>query len=288
MTLFKKAERTKLKLRLGIEGPSGSGKTYSSLRIATGLVGESGKIGVVDTENNSASLYSEKFNFEVGVLNPPYKPETFVEYIKEAENIFDCVILDSISHEWIGQGGVLEIHDTMPGNPWINWAKVNPRHDAFVNAILQCKTHIICTMRSKQTHVQEQDSSGKQVIRKAGMQPQQRDGIDYELTAVLTMDISNQCQGTKDRSGLFPIGDWFRPTEETGKKLLNWLNHGKEIPPIERQITAKEVSDFWNGRILKGGIVVINQERIKPTEEQIEKLKQHEKYKQNNTQNQEG
>lgn len=280
MALFIKAERTKLKLRLGIEGPSGSGKTFSALRIATGLVGENGKICVIDTENNSASLYSEKFIFDVGVLNPPYTPERFVEYIKEAEKEYDCIILDSMSHEWIGSGGLLEIHDNMPGNSWTNWAKVNPRHDAFVNAILQCNAHIICTMRSKQTHVQEQDSNGKQVIKKAGMQPQQRDGIDYELTAVLTMDISNQAQGTKDRTSLFPIGKWFIPSEETGEMLLDWLNHGKE--PEHKKITdVNKFLEVWEGgKVHDGKYVFYKNQKFEATPEQIETIKQSPKYQQ--------
>ena len=55
MATFRKAERKKAKLRLGIVGPAGSGKTYSSLLIAAGL---GGRIALIDTENGSGDLYA--------------------------------------------------------------------------------------------------------------------------------------------------------------------------------------------------------------------------------------
>lgn len=234
MTFFRKAERTQQKLRLALEGPSGSGKTFSALAIARGLVGPQGIIAVGDTENGSASLYSDKFDFFTVDIKPPFHPDKFVQVIEEAERGgIHCLILDSITHEWTGAGGMLDIHDKMPGNSWTNWAKCNPIHDRFINAMLQCNIHIIATMRSKQTHVQEDGDNGKKVIRKAGMAPQQRDGLDYEFTSVLYLDISHQARGDKDRTGLFPTDRWFLPGEDTGQMLAQWLGQGSA--PVQQQ-----------------------------------------------------
>lgn len=229
MASFKKAVRKKAKLRLGIEGPSGSGKSYTSLLIGKGLA-NGGKIAVIDTENSSASLYSHICDFDVADLDPPYTPERYVQLINEAAQEYDVLIIDSITHEWRGKGGVLEIHDSMPGNSFTNWGKVNPRHDAFMQAMLQAPCHIIATMRSKETYVLQENKNGKQEPKKAGMEALQRDGVIYEFTTVLTMDITNQATRNKDRTELFPVNQWFVPTEETGVKLREWLESG-ETPP---------------------------------------------------------
>jgi len=225
--MFKPAKKEKLKCRLAIEGPSGSGKSLSSLLIARGLVGEEGKIALIDTEKDSGKLYSDITPFDHAALDEPYTPERYIALIQMAERGgYDCIIIDSMSHEWVGTGGILEIHDKMPGNSWINWGKCNPRHEAFLNAMLKSPCHIIATMRSKQSYTQEADGNGKQQVKKLGMAPQQRDGIEYEMTAVLKMDVSHQAEGDKDRTGLFPVGQWFTPSVDTGKALGAFLDAG--------------------------------------------------------------
>jgi hypothetical protein len=245
--MFTKAVKEKLKLRLAIEGPSGSGKSYSALLIARGLVGPQGKIAMIDTEKGSGKLYSDITDFDHADLTEPYTPERYVALINGAEKAgYDCIIIDSMSHEWVGAGGVLEIHDKMPGNSWTNWGKVNPRHEAFINAILKSPCHIIATARSKQAYTQEADNNGKQQVKKMGMAPQQRDGMEYEFTAVIKMDISHQADGDKDRTGLFPVGSWFLPSLETGENLAAWLNSGvdpetkKEPDPVKPAKTVDE------------------------------------------------
>ena len=80
-TGFQKAERKQAKLRLGITGPSGSSKTFTALEIATGM---GGKIGLVDTEKKSASLYGDRFDFAVMELDEPYTADKFIKAIEAA------------------------------------------------------------------------------------------------------------------------------------------------------------------------------------------------------------
>lgn len=227
MSAFKKAQRKKAKLRLGLDGPSGSGKTYSALLIAKGLSLES-NIAVIDTENGSASLYSHLADFDVADLTPPFTPESYIELIQEAAKHYDVLIIDSISHEWSGKGGILEIHDNMPGNSFQNWARVTPRHNRFMEAMLHAPCHVIATMRSKEQYILQENNQGKQEPKKAGMKEQQRDGVIYEFTTVLTLDVSNQATRNKDRTGLFQHNVWFVPTEDTGKTFKEWLESGAE------------------------------------------------------------
>ena len=235
--MFKRAERKQAKLRLALSGPSGSGKTTGALLIAKGL---GGKIAVLDTERGSASLYADLVDFDVVELGPPYTPERYIEIIHEAEKAgYDTLILDSITHEWNGEGGVLQIVDTVArtklrGNSYMAWNEGTPRHQKFIDTMLASPLHIIATMRSKAVYVETEKANGKKGVEKQGSAPQQRDGLEYEFTAVLDLNVDgNLATASKDRTRLFR--DPFTITEETGHKLLEWLNSGKSFAAQERE-----------------------------------------------------
>lgn len=223
---FTKAERKKAKLKLNLNGPSGSGKTYSALTMASGL---GSKVAVIDTENESASLYANEFKFDTLPLRPPYTPERFAGAIQAAYHMgYEVLIIDSASHEWIGTGGCLEINDQsartkFKGNTWSAWSDTTPRHRRFIDAILQTDMHIITTTRAKTETVQ---GDGKKIL-KLGMKAEQRDGYEYELTVALDVVHDNHVAvPTKDRTKLFnPDGEQI--TKETGERILAWLNDGK-------------------------------------------------------------
>lgn len=226
---FQKAEKKKSKLKLGITGPSGSGKTYSALRLAYGF---SGKIAFIDTENGSASLYAGIFNFDVLELSPPFTTDKFITAIHDAEKEnYDVIIVDSISHQWAGEGGLLREKEKLDQNPksnsFANWARMTPIHDKFINSIIQCKAHIIVTMRSKEEYIQQRENDKTKIMR-AGMSPIQRDGIIYELTTVFDIGLNHEAETSKDRTGLF-TDKTFKVTEDTGKQLRDWLELGKEL-----------------------------------------------------------
>lgn len=229
--MFKKAEKKLSLLRLALAGTSGSGKTWSALQIAKGL---GGKIAVLDTERGSASLYSDFVDFDVVEMGPPYEPERFVEIIHAAEKEgYNVLILDSITHEWVGQGGVLEFVDALArskykNNSYAAWNEGTPRHQKFIDAMLGSKLHIIATMRSKAVYVETEKQNGKKGIEKQGSAPQQRDGLEYEFTVVLDLNVDGHIAlASKDRTGLFQKP--FVITEQTGKDLLDWLNSGKHV-----------------------------------------------------------
>ena len=93
---LQKTQRHNVKLRLGISGASGFGKTYSALQLAYGMTQDWSKIAVIDTENASASLYSDLGNFNVLNINPPYSPERYIEAIKMCEKAnMEVIIIDS-------------------------------------------------------------------------------------------------------------------------------------------------------------------------------------------------
>lgn len=230
--MFRKAERKQARLRLALSGTSGSGKTYGALLVAKGI---GGRIAVLDTERGSASLYSDLVDFDVVEMGAPYTPEKYKEVIAAAQaGGYTTLILDSITHEWSGSGGILEIVDNIAktkfrGNSYAAWNEGTPRHQSFVDAMLSSDLHIIATMRSKAAYV-EGEKNGKKTIQKMGMAPQQRDGIEYEFTCVLDLSAEgNLALASKDRTRLF--GDPFVITARTGSDLLEWLGQGKAPEP---------------------------------------------------------
>lgn len=232
--MFKKATRSQVKLKLANTGPSGSGKTLSALLLAKGL---GGKIAVIDTENGSASLYADKIDFDTMTITPPYTTEKYIEAINGAVKAgYGVLVIDSITHAWSGEGGLLsqkEQLDSRGGNSYTNWAKITPKHEAFLGAILHSDIHLIATMRSKQDYVLA-DKNGKQVPQKVGMAPQQRDGAEYEFTTVFDIAMNHEAVASKDRTGLFD-GKIFKIGAETGEMFLKWLDGAAAAKPATEE-----------------------------------------------------
>jgi hypothetical protein len=223
---IKKAIKSQQKLRLGISGASGSGKTYSALLLASSL---GSKVCVIDTEQGSASLYADKFEFDVLELTAPYSSERYVEALKRVEMAgYDVIVIDSLSHNWNQSGGCLDKVNQIGGNSYAAWGKVTPQYDKLIHSILACKAHVVTTMRSKTAYELVENDKGKLAPVKRGLAPIQRDGIEYEFTLMFDLDQNHNFICTKDRTGLFSNIDIPEPlNQEVASKLLTWLNSGE-------------------------------------------------------------
>jgi hypothetical protein len=236
---LRKATRKKAKIRLGLSAVSGGGKTYSAILVAKGLVGDLSKVAIIDTENGSADLYAHLGDFNVLPLTAPFTPERYIEAIKSCEKAgMEVIIIDSISHEWDGKGGCLEIVETL-GGKYQDWAKVTPRHQAFIEAILHSPSHIITTVRRKQDYEMIKDGN-KIRIEKGGLKEITREGFEYELTINLELDTQHNATASKDRTQLFMGKPAFVPSEKTGELIANWCEQGEE------SFNMKPGSDWYN------------------------------------------
>lgn len=270
MTLqFRKAQRRRGKIRIGLVASAGAGKTYTSLLLAKGI---GGKIALIDTENSSSELEAGKPgmpDFDVLVIHPPFEIDKYLEGIRAAEEAgYNVIILDSISHAWSGTGGLLDQKDNFGAsekNSFAAWRKITPMHNDFVDAMLQSPCHIIATMRAKTEYVIEEDEKGKKVPRKIGLAPVQREGMDFEFGVVFDIDqASHVARASKDRTTLFD-GKPHVLTAADGQKLREWLDSGVDSPPIAKPelkeetkkepdkketksngvISASQVTRFW-------------------------------------------
>lgn len=236
MSGFKKASKKAARLRLALMGPSGSGKTFTALRVGCAL---GAKVAVVDTERGSASKYADRFTFDVMELDN-FHPDNFVRAINDASAAgYDVLVIDSLSHAWNGKDGALEQVDKAAArskskNSFDAWREVTPMQTALVDTILRARCHVIVTMRSKQEYVLETNERGKQVPRKVGMAPVQRDGMEYEFDVIGDMDESKLVV-TKSRCPALAKAVVNEPGEEFAATLKAWLSDGEQAPEPMRE-----------------------------------------------------
>ncbi|MFZ5852291.1 MAG: AAA family ATPase [Actinomycetota bacterium] len=225
------AVRPALKARLMISGPAGGGKTWTALSIAEVLT-EHGRILVIDTEKESALTYADNFTFDHLPWHPPFDPRELAATVMEAGETYDCVIVDSASHFWTGSGGTLDIAE----GRFTGWKAARPAQADLVDAILQAKSHVIICARSKMEHVQETDpATGRQVVRKLGMAPQQDNTLEYELNLAVELDLDHRMIVSKSRTVAVPVGQQYTAGHEKDLAVAYqaWLASGE--PPLAGQ-----------------------------------------------------
>ena len=253
LTGFQKAQRIVKKARIGLCGAAGSGKTLSALKIACGL---GHRIALVDTENNSSVLYADRIDFDVLNIEPPFEIDKYIKAIHQAEAAgYDVLILDSISHAWAGEGGLLDTQGKLADggmNSFTAWRKLTPQHNAFIEAMIRSKLHLIATMRSKMDYVVETNEKGKSVPKKVGLAPVQREGMDYEFDIVFDLDLNHNVQSTKDRSSLFDGRLVSKPDDKIGKQILEWLDRGQQPAQGAKAIEPAKAPLFNESGFLTG------------------------------------
>lgn len=229
---FVPAQREGTYARIALAGPSGSGKTWTALTIAREL---SNKIAVIDTERGSARKYADEFSFDVLEMNH-FDPRELVQALAAAGAAgYACVVVDSLSHFWMGTGGMLEQVDNAArrshaGNSFGGWKEARPMERQMIEALLGYPGHVIVTMRTKTEWVVEENDRGKKVPRKIGTKPEQREGIEYEFDLVADMDLEHNLIVSKSR--IAPLADLVlkRPDGLLGQQILAWLGDAPKAP----------------------------------------------------------
>lgn len=247
---FTKASKRQARLRMALVAPSGAGKTWTALAVALGYdpktkkfvkanaLGE--RVAVIDTERGSASKYADDpFPFEVLELES-FSPETYIEAIETAAAAdFDVLIIDSLSHAWMGKDGALELVDettkkSQSSNSWASWREVTPMHNRLVDEIIGAPMHVIVTMRTRTEWVVEDDGNGRKVPKKIGMQPVQRKGLEYEFDVVADLDLQHNLIVSKTRCSALDDKMFAKPGADVGGLLKMWLSTGVPLASPEQ------------------------------------------------------
>ncbi len=212
-----------------------------------------GRICLIDTENRSGSLYADSTfagthigEFLTIDLEPPFTPQRYLEAIQAAqENGVEYLVIDSLSHAWSGEGGMLDMQSNIAkrsGNSYTAWRDVTPLHNRLVDRILQCDMHVTVALRTKTEYVVEDNEKGRKAPRKIGTTPVFRDGVEYELTTFFDLAQDHTAMVTKDRTGLFD-GRAFTITPASGALIYDWLSSAKPADPPQDNAPRENTSD---------------------------------------------
>lgn len=244
------AQREKEKAVIGFIGCSGSGKTVSALIVAYGMMKEAypeaseaeiwQKIGVIDTEHRRSKLYA---NLEIGGIrigqfrhidfSPPFTTDRYNLAVIAMKNAgAEVVVIDSISHNWMGEGGIVETHGQMSGNSFQNWGKLAPETTKLIKTLTQNDVHMLVTFRTKTEYVVEPNSDGKMAPRKVGTKPVQKEEMEYEFMLNFIIDIDHVADTSKDNTQMFE-GHPQKITADVGRKLYQWLELGLDVKAEE-------------------------------------------------------
>jgi hypothetical protein len=244
---FRKAIREEVGLLIGLIGSSGSGKTYSALRLASGMVGAGNRFAVIDTERGRAKQYADFFDFDHALMDSPFRPDSYAEAIGDAAKAgYKVIVVDSMSHEWAGVGGILEWQeeelDRMAGDDWKKreackmaaWIKPKMSHKHMIQRLLQTNAHLILCFRAEEKVKMEKDSQGKTHIIPIGWQPICSKEVPYELTVSMLLTPENPGIPTflklqEQHKALFPAGKLV--DESAGKLVSDWAKGGAKPAP---------------------------------------------------------
>lgn len=277
MSMFAPATRKQTKARIALAGPSGAGKTLTGLKLLHTLTGcetiadGTATIAVVDTERDSADKYAADPTIPgVGDMTPEqaggygfskvspitYDPRNLVTAIEDAAHAgFTGLQIDSLSHYWFGAGGILELVDLFArhhgGRSMDGWKDVRPIERAYIEALMSFPGHIVVCLRSKQRYDIEDGNDGKKRVTKLGLQPDQREGLEYEFDVVGDLDAEHYLRVNKTRCAALDGQVIHKPGEDLARQLLDWLAHGEPPQAIEwdavlaRCATRDDLSAWW-------------------------------------------
>jgi hypothetical protein len=276
---FQKAVRENIWAKVLEIAPSGGGKSYGALRLAKGLTealskdtGNEERIAYIGTEGSRDKYYADEFDYDLMQLKAPFTPESYIDAIDEAIDAgYKVIVIDQISYEWAGKGGMLEIHSKMSGNSYTNWSKLTPRHEKFVDKILDSEAFIIATVRGKDKYVLE-EQNGKQIPRKVGIGYQQRDDLEFLFTVAVTVEQDTHLfTSVKDNTHCFENRNDVL-TEKDGEIIYKWSTGGDVKAKRSELEKAKEEAKAKIALNEEEEAKKIVQENEKKTKKQQNKL----------------
>jgi len=243
---FRKAVRTNTSTLISLAGSSGSGKTYSALRLATGLVEPHGKVVLIDTEAGRALHYADRFDFDHLDFHPPFSPENYADAIVAAEKAgYGAIIVDSMSHEWAGDGGCQDMHDAaheklggLDATSILAWRGPKTAHKRMISRLLQSRSHLIFCLRAEEKLKFVKNAQGKTVPEPAGWLPICEKNFQYEMTVSFMLTDTRPGVGRpiklqEQHKAFFNLDSYI--DEKAGENLAQWAVGGvvKETQPAD-------------------------------------------------------
>lgn len=260
--IIKRATKSAGRARIALEGPGGSGKTYTALELAHELAKlTGGRVLVIDTERGSAAKYAGEeyfggtFDFDVLELAEDQGPLAYVAALRlAADEGYAAVVVDSLSHAWVGRGGALEQVDQIASNSpsknsFYAWRSVTPQHNLLVDTMLSSPFHLIATLRVKTEYVEVQEGS-KKFYQRVGLASIQRDGLEYEFDVIGDVDLQHEIRISKTRcraltdAHIAPKSGQGRDYAWLAARVCEWLTDGKPADEEATVVTETTIGEL--------------------------------------------
>ena len=260
---FFRAKREAIPLWIGLTSKSGGGKTYSALRIARGIAGDK-PFAAVDTETRRMSHYADDFTFDVENMEPPFRPGRFLKIAQDAQKAgYPALVIDSFSHEWMGEGGVIDWHDEeqhrMAGENanharlealnFPAWRKPKEAHRDMIQGLLQIRMPLIFCFRGKAPAEMKPDPENprRKIVVEGEFAAITSDDLPYEMTCLLVLSAKKPgavdlSQPNKISRPVLPfVKDGALLDEAFGAKIAAWARGGgDEQQQPQRQAQSKQ------------------------------------------------
>jgi hypothetical protein len=251
------AQREGARLVIGLAGWTGCGKTMTAILLAYGLADyDPTKVGFIDTENRRGSLLADVLQtadpptqvpFLIGDLVAPFSPQRYIDAIADFEKAgVEVLIIDSISHEHEGPGGLMDI----AGEDNKYWNRAKFQHKKFVNALLQSSMHIIVCVRAREKVALGKGANGKTEYQDAGLQPVTEKNLMFDMTASLMMyDQGTRQEELKVPGALQAILNRGKGyiTAADGKAIRDWVDGAKQLDPAVEKFRSRLLSNCEGG-----------------------------------------
>lgn len=293
MTRFAPATRKQAKARVALAGPSGSGKTMTGLKMLYAMTGSrtiaegAAAIAVIDTERDSADKYAadptvpgvadltpdEAGGWGFSKISPlRYDPRELITDVEDAAQAgFRGLLIDSLSHYWFGAGGILELVDLFArnhgGRSMDGWREIRPIERAYIDALLSFPGHVVVCLRSKQRYDIEDGNDGRKRVTKLGMQPDQRDGLEFEFDFVGDIDMEHYLRVNKTRCMALDGQVIHKPGGDLAMQLLDWLAHGEPPQHVDwddvlANCTTRDELALWWQKAQRAGQSLLLRDRF--------------------------
>lgn len=257
MITFRPGKREDVVLWINLIGGTGSGKSYTAMRLASGISGDK-PFAVIDTENRRALHYADKFRFDHAELRSPFRPAIYAEAVADADKAgYPVIVVDSGSHVWDGDGGVLDWQEEelsrMAGDDYkkreackmASWIKPKGEHRRMVNKMLSTKAHIILCLRAAEKIEMVRGEDGKmRIVPKRSLSgldgwiPICDSKLPFEATCSFLLMAKNPgvplpIKLQEQHKSLFSLDKPI--TEESGRLMAEWAAGGSMAPPPKEQ-----------------------------------------------------
>lgn len=252
-------------LSLGLYAYTGQGKTESSLRLAFGIRRVTGgQVLFADCDSGRGLHFRQMFpEMRYIDFRPPHNALDYVALLEQFENERGVLVIDNMTAEHEGEGGLLETKEAAmydrsgnyrEGRSAVAWGVAKTQHKRLVRTFVRVnrKIPVIVTWRAQEKlDWSAKNSDGKSEPKNLGEMPIGSKDLPFEMTATYLLPPGSKGAPCLEPSsigermmtkiprwfdGIVKKGEKFR--EDHGEAFARWAFATVEKPDVTRLAAA--------------------------------------------------